>query len=267
MPHHSEHATTPGPGRLALPVPFVFALAFALAFALIFTLSACTTAPADNARDATDRAIAVVASPLRTDQDRRMDVTRKPAEFIPFTQVKPGMQVLDVAAGGGYTSQLMALSVGPTGKVWAQRTQAGEAINKRLADRPQANFVVVLRPFDDPVPENAPQLDLVTLVLNYHDITFLPVDRAKMNQRLFAALKPGGKYVIVDHSAKAGADISSGKTLHRIDPAIVIAEVRQAGFVLEAEGNFMRDPADTLDVSSGDSKIPTDKFVLRFVKP
>ena len=117
------------------------------------------------------------------------------------------------------------------------------------------------------MPEGAPKLDLVTLVLNYHDITFLPVDRAKMNQRLFAALKSGGKYVIVDHSAKAGSDISSGKTLHRIDPAIVISEVRQAGFVLEAEGNFMRDPADTLDVSSGDSKIPTDKFVLRFVKP
>jgi predicted methyltransferase len=80
-------------------------------------------------------------------------------------------------------------------------------------------------------------------------------------------LKPGGKYVVVDHSAKAGADISSGKTLHRIDQAIVIAEVRKAGFVLEAEGDFLRDPADTREVSSGDSKIPTDKFALRFVKP
>ena len=159
-------------------------------------------------------------------------------------------------------------SINPsTGKVWAQRVSAGEAMTKRLTDAPQANLVVVLRPFDDPVPEQAQQLDIITLVNNYHDITYLAVDRDKMNQRLFAALKPGGKFVVVDHSAKAGADISSGKTLHRIDPAIVIAEVRKAGFVLEAEGDFLRDPADTREVSSGDAKIPTDKFALRFVKP
>jgi predicted methyltransferase len=117
------------------------------------------------------------------------------------------------------------------------------------------------------VPDQAPKLDLITLILNYHDITYLPVDRAKMNQRLFAALKPGGHFVVIDHSAKAGADITVGKTLHRIDEAIVLAEVRKAGFVLEAESDFLRDPADTREQSSGDAKIPTDKFALRFVKP
>jgi predicted methyltransferase len=150
--------------------------------------------------------------------------------------------------------------------VYAQRTQPGEAITKRLADQPQANFVVVLRPFEDPVPEQAGRLDLVTLVNNYHDITYLPVDRAKMNAKIYAALKPGGRFVVVDHSAKLGSDISTGKALHRIDSAIVIAEVTKAGFVLDAEGDFLRDPADTREASSGDSKIPTDKFVLRFVK-
>ena len=72
---------------------------------------------------------------------------------------------------------------------------------------------------------------------------------------------------MIDHSAKAGADISVGKTLHRIDEAIVLAEVLKAGFVLEAESDFLRDPADTREESSGDAKIPTDKFALRFVKP
>ena len=235
--------------------------------ALVVALGACSTTPAEDPRVAAGRVQNVIASPVRTDQDRRMDASRHPAEFLPFTQVKPGMQVLDVSAGGGYTSQLMALAVGPTGMVWAQREQAGAALTKRLADNPQANLVVVLRPFEDPVPDQAGKLDLITLVNNYHDITYLPVDRAKMNQRLFAALKSGGKFVVVDHSAKAGADISSGKTLHRIDQAIVVAEVRKAGFVLEAEGDFLRDPADTREVSSGDAKIPTDKFVLRFVKP
>jgi len=254
----SSTQQTASPKALANLAPIVALLALAL--------GACATTPADDSRAAAARAQTVIASPVRTDQDRKMDASRNPAAFIPFTQVAPGMQVLDVAAGGGYTSQLMALAVGPTGMVYAQRTQPGETMTKRLADQPQANLVVVLRPFDDPVPEQAGKLDLVTLVNNYHDITYLAVDRAKMNANIYTALKAGGRYVIVDHSAKSGSDISSGKTLHRIDKAIVIAEVTKAGFVLEAEGDLLRDPADTMEVSSGDSKIPTDKFVLRFVK-
>jgi len=234
---------------------------------ILLTLSGCSTMPADEPRIVAERNRNVIESSIRTDQDRRMDAARHPAEFLPFTQVKPGMQVLDVSAGAGYTSQLLALAVGPTGTLWAQRPQAGAALTKRLDDHPQANLIVVIRPFEDPVPEQAPKLDLVTLILNYHDITYLPVDRDKMNQRLFAALKPGGHFVVIDHSAKSGADIAVGKTLHRIDEAIVLAEVQKAGFVLEAASNFLRDPADTREESSGDAKIPTDKFALRFVKP
>jgi predicted methyltransferase len=241
------------------------AMISALAFAA--ALNGCTTMPAEDPRAAAERYAAVVASPVRTDQDRRMDASRHPAEFLPFTQVGPGMQVLDVATGGGYTTQLLALAVGPTGKVWAQAQQPGATVTKRLADQPQANIVLVARSFEDPVPDNAPKLDLITIVLNYHDITYLPIDRAKMNQRLFAALKPGGHLVIVDHSARAGTGIADGKTLHRIDETVVVTEEKQAGFVLETEGNFLRNPADTRTESSSDPKVPTDKFALRFVKP
>jgi len=209
----------------------------------------------------------VIESAVRTDQDRRMDAARKPAEFLPFTQVKPGMQVLDVSAGGGYTSQLLALAVGPGGKLWAQTPRQGAALVKRLADHPQANVVVVERPFDDPIAPDMPRLDLITIVLNYHDISYQPVDRAKMNQRLFAALKPGGRLVVIDHSARGGTGIADGKTLHRIDEAVVRSELRDAGFVLDAEGSFLRNPADARDDSSGSPRVPTDKFVLRFVRP
>lgn len=248
--------------------PLARAISGYLCFALgLVALAGCTSMPVDDPRAAAARDLAVIDSTVRTDQDRRMDAARHPVEFLPFTQVKPGMKVLDVSAGAGYTSQLLALAVGPTGTVWAQREQPGPALAKRLDEHPQANLILVLRPFEDPVPPDAPKLDLITLILNYHDISYLPVDRAKMNARLFAALKPGGRFVVIDHSAKAGADISVGKTLHRIDEAIVVAEVKKAGFVLEAESNFLRDPADTREQSSGDSKIPTDKFALRFVKP
>lgn len=210
---------------------------------------------------------AVVQNPIRTDRDRQMDASRKPVDFLAFAQVGPGMRVLDISAGAGYTTQLMALAVGPNGKVWAQSPNPGAALTKRLADHPQANVVVSKRPFEDPVPEDANGLDVVTLVNNYHDISYLPVDRAVMNRRIFAALKPGGRYLVMDHAAAAGSGISAGKTLHRIDEAFVRDEVRQAGFVLDAEATFLRNPADAHDKPSTAAEQTSDKFLLRFVKP
>jgi predicted methyltransferase len=239
----------------------------AACIALVSLVGGCASMSAESPGAAAERYQKVIESPLRTDQDHRMDASRHPAEFLPFTQAKPGMMVLDVSAGGGFTSQLLALAVAPDGTLWAQTPRPGPTLQKRVADKPQPNFIVVERPFEDPVPPDAPKLDLITIVLNYHDITYLPVDRAKMNARLFAALKPGGHLVVVDHSGRAGTGITEGKTLHRIDEAVVLTELKQAGFVLEAEGNFLRNPADTRTESSNEPKVPTDKFALRFVKP
>jgi predicted methyltransferase len=236
-------------------------------FMLLTSLLASGCATMSSPQEQRAAAERVVANPIRTEQDRKTDAARKPIDFMLFAGVRPGMRVLDVSAGGGYTSQLLALAVGPTGTVYAQTPRPGETLTKRLADHPQANLVLVTRPFDDLVPEDAPKLDLVTLVLNYHDISYLPVDRARMNARIFAALKPGGRYVIVDHSGRPGTGITEGRTLHRIDEAVVRDEVRKAGFVLDAEGDFLRNPADARDDPSGQPKVPTDKFVLRFVKP
>jgi predicted methyltransferase len=247
--------------------PTILTILVFMSAGLLLALSGCSTTPAEGSHVAAERNQNVIESPIRTAQDRRMDAERHPAEFLQFAQVRPGMQVLDVSTGAGYTSQLLALAVGPTGTVWAQNERPSAALAKRLTDHPQANLVPVIRPFEDPVPPQAPKLDLITLILNYHDITYLPVDRAKMNRQLFAALKSGGHFVVIDHSAKAGADITVGKTLHRIDEAIVLSEVRKAGFVLEAESDFLRDPADTREQSSLRATIPTDKFALRFVKP
>ena len=252
-------------GETSVPI----GVSSALLVSLLLVLSGCTTVSSRDTRPGLDAESIrkVIESPIRTDQDRRMDASRRPAELLTLMQVGPGMRVLDVSAGGGYTSQLLALAVGSTGMVWAQREQPGAALSKRLNDQPQPNLAVALRPYENPVPAEAPQLDLVTLILNYHDITYQPVDRAKMNQRIFDALKPGGHYVLIDHAAKAGADISSGKSLHRIDPAIVITEAQRAGFMVEAQSDAWRDPSDTREGSSGDSRNPSDKFALRFVKP
>jgi predicted methyltransferase len=208
-----------------------------------------------------------IASPLRTEEDKAADARRKPLEFLEFAQVRPGMQVLDVSAGDGYTTQLLALAVGDKGTVWAQTPKMRPGFEARLKQHPQANIIPVLQPFDDPAPRNAPGLDLVTLIFNYHDIANLPVDRAQMDRRLFDALKPGGHMVVLDHSARAGRGANDTWTLHRIDEALVVHELEQAGFRLEAAGDAFRNPADPRTQRIFDMNIPVDNFALRFVRP
>lgn len=208
-----------------------------------------------------------VNSAVRSAEDRASDNTRKPLAFLAFAGVAPGMQVLDIAAGGGNTSQLMALVVGNGGKVYAQGPAARAALAERLSGTAQPNIVPVVRPYDDPVPPGTPPLDLVTINLNYHDIANLPLDRVRMDRRLFEALKPGGHVVVIDHAAAPGTSLRDSRGLHRIDEALVRSDFEQAGFRLEASADSWRNPADTHQQKSYDMKEPTDRFALRFVKP
>jgi predicted methyltransferase len=126
---------------------------------------------------------------------------------------------------------------------------------------------LLLRPFDDPLPADVREVDLVTFFFFYHDTTYMEVDRAVMNRKLFAALKPGASLVIADHSAKAGDGVSVGRTLHRIEEAVLRREVEAAGFKLVAEGDFLRQPGDPRDFNVNRPTGPIDEFVLRFEKP
>ncbi|MGY8905522.1 MAG: class I SAM-dependent methyltransferase [Burkholderiales bacterium] len=210
---------------------------------------------------------AAIANPTRSDDDRDTDETRKPLTFLQFTKVRPGMQAMDIASGDGYTAKLLALVVGPTGTVWAQLDKPRPRLDNRLKAQPQANLRPYVRPVEDPYPADAPRLDLITLVLSYHDIAYQPVDRALMARNLFKALKRGGYFVVIDHSAKVGTGITDSKTLHRIDQATVVADFKAAGFKLDEESQFLRNPADPREQAFFDAKITTDKFALRFVKP
>lgn len=227
----------------------------------------CATPGEREAQAARDAYRQAIASPLRTEEDKAADARRKPLEFLEFSQVRPGMRVLDVSAGDGYTTQLLALAVGEKGTVRSQTPAMRPRLAQRLQAHPQANIVPVIQPFDDPVPHDAPPLDLVTLIFNYHDIANLPVDRAQMDKRLFDALKPGGHMVILDHSARAGRGANDTWTLHRIDEALVVSELEQAGFRLEATSDAFRNPADPRTQRIFGMTIPVDNFALRFVKP
>jgi len=211
---------------------------------------------------------ALVASPDRSEADRKADERRKPEQLLAFTGVRAGMKVLDIGAGGGYTTELLARAVGPQGVVYAQNGKPRDAFDERMKKPAMKNVVAAIRPFDDPAPPEAKDLDLIAVILFYHDITYMPVDRAKMNRRFFEALKPGGHLIVIDHSAKAGAGPEVGKTLHRIEEAQLRREVEAAGFKLEAQSGFLRDPGDPRDVPLREvSNMATDRFALKYVKP
>lgn len=235
---------------------------------LAWGINAYAAPESSNSRTLSDIYQQAAGSPIRTNEDKRADATRKPVEFLQFAQVRPGMQVLDLATGNGYTTQLLALVVGSTGTVWAQGDSQRPALIKRLADHPQSNIVPVIHPFEDPIPDAAPKLDLITNIMNYHNGSYLSVARrARLNQRLFKALKSGGHLIVIDHSTKTGTDIKTAKTLHRTDPTIVLDELQKAGFRLEQESNLLRNPSDPRNQIYFDMEMPTDKFAFRFVKP
>ena len=232
-------------------------------------VAACASAPPTLSRE---QVAAIVASPERTAADRENDVRRKPAEILAFIGVRPGMTALDVSAARGYTTELIARAVGPAGKVVGQSPMPANgnaapppAFAERQKNPQLAHMQFVRRPFDDPVPpEYKGKLDLVTLMFNYHDMGHLRVDRDKMNRAIFDGLKPGGMFVVADHSGRAGTGISESGTLHRIEESFLVREVESAGFKLVARGDFLRNPQDPRD--QAEPPFPKDEFVLKFVK-
>jgi predicted methyltransferase len=242
--------------------------AAALAFGVFALLGVGVTARAQPAPDYA----ALVAAADRSDTDRQADKRRDPIPFLTFADVRPGMKVLDMGAGGGYSTELLARAVAPGGVVYAQNPaelpeRPKSVFEARLKTPAMKDVVADIRPFDDPTPPDVHDFDLITFLFFYHDTTYMNVDRAAMDRKLFAALKPGGYLVIADHAALPGQGVSVGKTLHRIEESTLRQEVEAAGFHLVAEGSFWRNPDDTHDFPSYKPTMPVDNFVLKYQKP
>jgi predicted methyltransferase len=235
-------------------------------------------APYTPAADVPDPIKAAIAAPDRTDDDRALDAGRKPGEVLAFFRIAAGQKVGELFAGGGYSSELIARIIGDGGALYSQNSKevldrfARKPWSERAA-RPVMKHVVALeRPIDDPFPATVRDLDAVITILNYHDAVWQKADRPKMNKAVLAALKPGGVYAIIDHSAAAGSGVRDVETLHRIDEEVVKQEVTAAGFKLDASSDVLRNPADSRDWNSSprqaaERRGTSDRFVLRFVKP
>ncbi len=222
---------------------------------------------------------AALADVDRPGADLQRDADRKPAETLLFAGIGPGSQVVELVPGGGYYTRLLSRVIGNHGKLYAVApapradAPAGEPdraapVRAIAADAHYPNIEVLVQPIRSlslPV-----QVDAVWTSQNYHDVHNVPgIDLLAFNKSIYDALKPGGRYILIDHRAAADAPADVTSTLHRIDPELVKREVIAAGFVLEAQSEVLGNPADPHTAAIFDPQIrgKTDQFMFRFRKP
>ena len=218
---------------------------------------------------------AVLASPIRTDEDRARDEARMAAMTLDFTGVRPGWKVGDMIIGGGYFTRLFSAAVGPDGHVTAWQPEEFIGFQASYGEALEAadslpNVDGVRSPIGE--PRFPAGLDLVFTAQNYHDLHLrpFPADTAgKVNKAVFDALKPGGWYVIIDHYAVDGSPLSVAHDLHRIDRATVVREVEAAGFEYRAESPALwkNDDPRTANVFDESIRGRTSQFMIAFQKP
>ena len=215
-----------------------------------------------------------MADPKRPADQVAQDSLRKPAETIAFAGIKPGQQVADFLPGGGYFTRLFSDVVGPSGHVTMLETTRWGADNiasdQKVIDDGYKNVSLDTAPFGQ--FHLAAPVDVFFTARNYHDLLIAKygvVDMAAFNKQVFAALKPGGLYIVLDHSAPDGSGSSTTATTHRIDEALVKQQVEAAGFKFEGESALLRNPADDRKLTVFDKKIQghTDQFILKFRRP
>src|SRR5437773_6805537 len=231
-----------------------------LLFATVGLLSIAGCAATNSAPDYS----AALANSERPQTEVELDAARKPSEVLAFYGVKPGDKVADIWAARGYYTAILSQVVGAQGVVYTVNPNSRPEINDRWKKPAYANVRVADGPFDKLALPQDSSLDFVLIHLNYHDVT--PEVRMAMNKLILGALKGGGTYAVIDHSAKDGTGNDAAKTLHRIDKALVIKEVTGAGFSLVKEGNMLRKPEDTRDFNVNKERNKDDRFVLAFRK-
>ncbi len=220
---------------------------------------------------------AAVASPDRSEDDRKSDAWRKPAEMLTFAGIKPGMTVLDINSGGGYYTEMLSSAVGTEGSVIAHnggiywdfvKNTVAERFTGRLAN------VTQLHNGHEEIDLEAGSVDVAMMMMAYHDYYHKGESRTKDEDipailaTIKDVLKDGGSLIVTDHVALAGSGKDVGETLHRIDPEFVKAQVLAAGFKLAETSEILANSSDdhTLMVFDKTIRFKTDRFVLKFVK-
>lgn len=217
---------------------------------------------------------AILADSGRPTADRERDASRKPDQILAFFEIGPGDKVADLLCGGGYYTRILAPLVGVGGEVYAGNNPffqpfGEEALTALLSEPGYERVHRIDGPVDELALPTDASMDAVIIALAYHDLWLTDEDRDELNRRVFASLKSGGVYGIIDHNAAPGSGTDVIDSLHRIEENVIIDEISSAGFSLAARGDFLRNPEDDHSLRVFDPSIRgnTDRFVLRFEKP
>lgn len=226
---------------------------------------------------------AAVASDSRPDSDRVRDANRKPADVLEYIGIEPGMTVLDLFTGGGYYAEIIAHIVGDQGKVIAQTNEAyrsfggmGEQLDARAGENGHSNIEILIAENNE-LSLEPDSIDAAMLVMSYHDLYLIDeengwpaIDVSGYLAEIRKGLRPGGTFTIIDHVGAAGISAEeSGNSVHRIDPALVVTAMQEAGFTLEGESDLLRNPNDDHSqiVFAEDIRGKTDRFIMVFASP
>lgn len=245
-----------------------------ITMAALFALG-CSQRPPQQAATTIAQA---VADPARPASYRAADARRKPAETLAFSGVKPGMIVGEFYPAGGYFTRMLSDVVGPSGHIYAIENAGWNDSVKddrnMLGEGKWKNVSLDVQPFG--TVKFAQPLDLAWVTQNYHDLKIpqygpkgTAADTVAFDRAVYAALKPGGTFLIIDHQGPAGLTPTDIAKMHRINRDVVVKEVTSAGFKLAGEGAFLHNPADDHSKSIFDPSIRghTDQYALKFVKP
>jgi predicted methyltransferase len=211
----------------------------------------------------------VINHPDRNLSDKEKDKSRKPAQILPFTQIKPGDKVLELGSGGGHTTELLARLVDNSGSVYAQGLSPSRVRGNRLPN------VISLRKhllyqLEDVLKEHNVEentLDSVVLFFTLHDFYLNSrIDQQAVLQTLFKLLKPDGSLILLDNAADADAGLSVNRKLHRIGENFVIQELNKAGFEVEAKSDALRNSKDDHTQRWQEFSGMHDRFAIRFRK-
>jgi len=210
--------------------------------------------------------VAAVADKARPESDSSRDGARKPAELVAFAGIKAGQKVGELLPGGGYFSRILSKVVGDKGVVYLW-LPAGMPADRIARYDPLLKAYTNLKLVQGEQLVAPEPLDVVWTTQNYHDLHHTGRSPDATNAAAFAALKPGGIYIVSDHSARAGSGTADTDNLHRIDPELVKAEVIKAGFVLDGESKALANAGDDHTKKVFELHDATDQFFLRFRKP
>lgn len=264
-----------------------------LGTASLVLLAACASTPIEEAAESPDIIAppemsigaadaasieAAISSPGRPDTDVERDDLRKPADVLVFMGIAPGTDVLEMEAGGGYFTDILSRYLGEDGTLYMQNPAAfdsflGDGPEERMQGLPNVEYVK--SQFDD-IPLEDASVDAVTWFQGPHELWYTPASGETLSAspddsfpEIFRVLKPGGTFVVLDHTAPAGAPATTGGDTHRIDPQIVRDLGREAGFVLVSESALFDNPDDDLTANVFDEAVRgrTDQFLMKFEKP